>query len=59
MTIPKHLDFFVQEMKRRNFSELTIKNYRSCLALFFSKMQHKEHPLHIVENKLARFKHKT
>jgi integrase/recombinase XerD len=50
MLIPKHIDFFVKEMTRRNFSRLTIKNYRSCLALFFSKMTHKEHPSHIVES---------
>jgi len=55
MIIPKHIDFFVKEMQRRNFSELTIKNYRSCLALFFSKMEHKEHPLHIVENDIREY----
>lgn len=55
MIIPKHIDFFVKEMQRRNFSEMTIKNYRSCLCLFFSKMEHKEHPLHIVESDIREY----
>lgn len=54
MIIPKHVDFFVKEMERRNFSQMTIKNYRSCLALFISKI-HKEHPLHINENDIREY----
>lgn len=55
MIIPKHIDFFVKEMERRNFSNATIKNYQSCLALFFSKIQYKEHPLHINENDIREY----
>lgn len=49
MLIPKHVQNFVKEMERRNFSERTIKNYKSCLLLFMEEYKHKEHPTHIVE----------
>ncbi len=55
MIIPKHIDFFVKEMGRRKFSPSTIKNYRSCLYLFFDKMKHKEHPSHIVEKDIIEY----
>lgn len=54
MNIPKHLEYFVKEMTRRNYSQETIKNYQSCLALFLSK-QIKEHPLHINETDIRNF----
>lgn len=55
MIIPKHIDFFVKEMERRNFSQLTIKNYKSCLTMFFAKFAYKEHPSHIVENDIREY----
>lgn len=55
MIIPKHIDLFEQELKRRNFSYMTIKNYKSCLNIFFEKFKHKEHPLHIVEQDIRNY----
>lgn len=49
MIIPKHIDVFVKEMERRNYSETTIKNYRSNIGLFLNFFKLKEHPLHINE----------
>ena len=55
MLIPKYIDFFVKEMERRNFSQMTIKNYKSCLTMFFAKFAYKEHPSHIVENDIRNY----
>ena len=57
MLIPKHIENFVKEMERRNFSPLTIKNYKSCLCLFLEKHKHKEHPTHIVEQDIKDYLH--
>lgn len=57
MLIPKHIENFVKEMERRNFSPLTIKNYKSCLLLFLEKYKDKEHPAHIVEQDIKDYLH--
>jgi site-specific recombinase XerD len=49
MNFPKYEQSFIQEMKRLNYSGETIKNYVSCLRMFFNYFQKKEHPLHINE----------
>lgn len=54
MNIPKYTDEYVKELRRRNFSENSIKNYASCLALFLSKMT-KEHPLHVNEADIKQY----
>jgi site-specific recombinase XerD len=50
MNFPKYEQSFIQEMKRLNYSEETIKNYVSCLHTFFIHFEKKEHPLHINES---------
>lgn len=54
MNIPKYTDEYVKELKRRNFSENSIKSYVSCLALFLSKMT-KEHPIHVNETDIKEY----
>jgi len=49
MTFPKYEQQFIEEMTRLNYSKDTIKNYSSCLRMFFAHFQHKEHPTHINE----------
>lgn len=49
MNFSKHEQKFIKEMNRRNYSKETIKNYVSCLRMFFAHFQSKEHPLHINE----------
>ncbi len=60
MNIPKHVDVFAKEMKRRNYCDNTIKNYSSNIASFFKYFDKKEHPLHInesdIKDYLATFK---
>lgn len=55
MNIPKHLDVFTKEMQRRNYSQMTIKNYRSNLGVFFSFFKDREHPLHLNENDIKEY----
>lgn len=54
MNIPKYIEQYVKELRRRNYSENSIKNYASCLALFLSKMK-KEHPVHINEGDIKEY----
>lgn len=55
MNNPKYIDEFVKEMKRRNFAETTIKNYRNNLESFFKYFERKEHPLHINETEIKEY----
>lgn len=54
MNVSDHLQFFIQEMKRRNFSQNTIDNYASCLKVFFEKSP-KDHPKNITEKDIREF----
>lgn len=49
MNFPKYEVEFVNEMNRRNYSKETVKNYVSCLKMFFDFYKLKEHPIHINE----------
>lgn len=49
MNFPKYEIVFINEMTRRNYSKETIKNYVSCLRMFFDFYKTKEHPIHINE----------
>lgn len=55
MLIPKHIDVFAKEMKRRGYGENTIKNYSSNLSCFFAYFKAKEHPLHINESDIKQY----
>jgi site-specific recombinase XerD len=58
MNISEHTDQFIQEMRRRNFSENTIRNYVSNIKMFFDWSK-KDHPKNInesdIKNYLSRF----
>ncbi|MEO9145115.1 MAG: tyrosine-type recombinase/integrase [Ginsengibacter sp.] len=54
MNISEHITRFIQEMKRRNYSQNTIDNYVSCLNVFFSKSV-KDHPKNINETDIKNF----
>lgn len=54
MNISEHTDNFIQEMKRRNFSQNTIDNYSSCIKHFFGQSQ-KDHPKNINEQDIKDF----
>lgn len=54
MNISEHINNFIQEMKRRNYSKNTIDNYVSCLNLFFSSSK-KDHPKNINEQDIKDF----
>jgi len=60
MNFPKYEAEFINEMNRRNYSKETVKNYSSCLKMFFEFFKTKEHPLHInemdIKEYLGRFK---
>lgn len=60
MNFPKYEKVFVEEMTRRNYSKETIKNYVSCLRMFFEFYKSKDHPIHIneydIKAYLGRFK---
>lgn len=49
MNFPKYEQSFINEMNRLNYSKETVKNYVSCLRMFFDYFKQKEHPLHINE----------
>lgn len=49
MNFPKYEQQFIEEMTRLNYSGETIKNYVSCLRMFFTHFKYKEHPTHINE----------
>lgn len=51
MKISVHIDEFEKEMKRRNYSENSIKNYVSCLKVFFSQSK-SDHPKNIHESEI-------
>ena len=54
MNISEHIGNFIQEMKRRNYSQNTIDNYVSCLNIFFGKST-KDHPKNINESDIKNF----
>jgi integrase/recombinase XerD len=54
MNISEHINTFIQEMKRRNYSKNTIENYVSCLKIFFEKST-KDHPKNINESDIKNF----
>ncbi len=55
MNFPKYEQSFIQEMKRLNYSDETVKNYVSCLRMFFNYFKQKEHPLHINESDIKEY----
>lgn len=54
MNISEHTSNFIQEMKRRNFSQKTIENYSSCVKIFFGQSI-KDHPKNINEQDIKDF----
>ncbi len=56
MNISEHTSNFIQEMERRNYSKNTIKNYSSCIQLFFYNST-KDHPKNINETDIKHFLH--
>lgn len=54
MNISEHTDKFIQEMKRRNYSQNTIDNYASCVKYFFGQST-KDHPKNINEQDIKEF----
>lgn len=54
MRISEHIGNFIQEMKRRNYSQNTIDNYASCISVFFSQSK-KDHPKNINEQDIKDF----
>jgi len=54
MNISEHTDNFIQEMKRRNYSQNTIDNYTSCIKHFFEQSK-KDHPKNINETDIKTF----
>lgn len=54
MNISEHINNFIQEMSRRNYSKNTIDNYVSCLNLFFSSSK-RDHPKNINEEDIKEF----
>lgn len=55
MNFPKYEQEFINEMRRRNYSKETAKNYVSCLRMFFEYFKLKEHPLHINEMDIKKY----
>lgn len=54
MNISEHMQHFIQEMKRRNYSQNTVDNYASCIKVFFEK-SNKDHPKNINEQDIKNF----
>lgn len=54
MNISEHISNFIQEMKRRNYSQNTIDNYASCIRVFFEQSK-KDHPKNINEQDIREF----
>lgn len=54
MNIAEHTNNFIQEMKRRNYSQNTIDNYASCINVFFCQSK-KDHPKNINEQDIKDF----
>lgn len=55
MNFPKYEVEFINEMSRRNYSKETIKNYVSCLKMFFDFFKLKEHPIHVNETDIKQY----
>jgi len=55
MNFSKHEVSFINEMTRRNYSQETVKNYVSCLRMFFNYFKEKEHPTHINESDIKQY----
>lgn len=54
MNISEHTYNFIQEMKRRNYSQNTIENYVGCIKYFFAQST-KDHPKNINESDIKEF----
>ena len=54
MNVSAHIVFFKQEMQRRGFSYMTIKNYANCLEVFFNKSK-SDHPKNIHESEIREY----
>jgi integrase/recombinase XerD len=54
MNVSEHIKYFIQEMERRRFSKMTVKNYASCVEIFF-RQSVKDHPKNINENDIRDF----
>jgi len=54
MNISEHINTFIQEMKRRNYSQNSIENYASCVKYFFAQSK-KDHPKNINEQDIKLF----
>lgn len=54
MNISAHLVLFEQEMRRLNFSEMTISNYTNCLSAFFSQSK-SDHPKNVHESEIRQY----
>jgi site-specific recombinase XerD len=54
MNISEHKQKFIQEMKRRGYSQKSIINYESCIQVFLSKID-KDHPKNINETEIKNF----
>lgn len=54
MNISEHITNFIQDMKRRNYSQNTIENYASCVKVFFEQSV-KDHPKNINESDIKDF----
>lgn len=54
MKISEHIHHFIQEMKRRNYSNNTIENYSNCIKIFFEKSL-KDHPKNINQEDICFF----
>lgn len=54
MNISEHKQKFIQEMKRRGYSQNSITNYESCIQVFLSKID-KDHPKNINETEIKNF----
>lgn len=55
MNHPKYKQEYVNEMKRRNYSQNSIDTYSGNLSIFFNHFKDKEHPLHVNESELKAF----
>ena len=54
MRVSEHINRFIQEMKRRNYSQNTIDNYSNCVKIFFEQSP-KDHPKNINEQDIKDF----
>jgi integrase/recombinase XerD len=54
MNVSEHVQFFIQEMNRLNYSKNTIENYSSCVKVFFG-WSTKDHPKNVNESDIRQF----